>query len=349
MNKPAPNHLLVFSKNLSQKLLENCVPTESAQILASPRWNIRDERLAEIHIELPDSVLTNAKNLIPSFSSLVPGNYAYQFSLKAELLDGIETPEYHLSSIGKTEENLNDFFPTSSSGDVIGVEIDFFSIKKNKLKSALLTLKIVTSNIREFINYPYLLAIQESHTGYKSELDVNELSFKATSIEIPAISQMVQERVISKRICSPTNITMILQSFSLDSKLANVVALAYNVENDMYGVWPANIWAASRWGVLGYVASFSNWNSVALMLKRNIPIVASIKYKKGELTNAAIEETSGHLVTIRGLQDKWVLVNDPAAPSNETVKRKYRLDEFTEVWMKRGGIGYILFRGNQIC
>lgn len=349
MNKPTQNHLIVFSNNLSQKLLHNYVPTESVQILASPQWNIRDERLAEIHLELPDSVLTNAENLIPSFSSLVPGNYAYQFSLKAQLLDGIQTPEYHLSSIGRTEENLDYFFPTSSSGDVIGVEIDFFTIK-NQLKSAFLTLKVVTSNMREFINSPYLLSIQESHTGYKSELDVNKLNFKATSIEIPAISQMVQEPTISHRICSPTNIAMILQSFSLDSKLADIVTLAYNLENDMYGVWPANIWAASRWGVLGYVASFSSWKSVALMLERNIPIVASIKYKKGELTNAAVEETSGHLVTICGLQqDKWVLVNDPAAPSNDTVKRKYRLDELTEVWIKRGGIGYILFPSTQIC
>jgi len=38
-----------------------------------------------------------------------------------------------------------------------------------------------------------------------------------------------------------------------------------------------------------------------------------------------------------------VLVNDPAAPTAASVPRRYRADELGNVWLARGGVGYVLF------
>ncbi|MDN5313359.1 MAG: hypothetical protein PWQ68_2333, partial [Thermoanaerobacteraceae bacterium] len=59
--------------------------------------------------------------------------------------------------------------------------------------------------------------------------------------------------------------------------------------------------------------------------------------------NAPIEDTDGHLIVVRGFTTKngadHVIVNDPAAPTHETVRREYRVDQFLKAWK---GIVYIV-------
>ena len=56
-----------------------------------------------------------------------------------------------------------------------------------------------------------------------------------------------------------------------------------------------------------------------------------------------MDATTGHLIVLTGYEDGVVLVNDPAAPSAETVPRRYRRDQLTRAWLERRGIGYVLF------
>ena len=79
------------------------------------------------------------------------------------------------------------------------------------------------------------------------------------------------------------------------------------------------------------------------MSGRGLPIVASVRFGPGELTNAPLADTTGHLVVITGLDGDEVLVNDPAAPTVDSVARRYRRHEFARVWLDRSGVGYIFF------
>ncbi len=75
-----------------------------------------------------------------------------------------------------------------------------------------------------------------------------------------------------------------------------------------------------------------------------IPLVASVRFRAGELTGSPISATNGHLLVITGFTASGdVVVNDPAAPRNGTVVRTYRRGEFENAWVpKSGGLVYVV-------
>ena len=163
----------------------------------------------------------------------------------------------------------------------------------------------------------------------------------AVSLEVPARTQMTEAEDIRLRICSPTSVAMALEHLGCAVPTPVLAAAVFHAPTDRYGVWPAAIRAAATHGVPGYLLRFSDWESVAWCLGRGLPIVASVRYTAGELSGAAIPETTGHLIVITGLEGNEVLVNDPAAPTSAEVRRRYRRDELSRVWLERTGIGYV--------
>jgi hypothetical protein len=163
------------------------------------------------------------------------------------------------------------------------------------------------------------------------------------SIRVPPLSQIGEDPAIALRICSPTSVAMVLGYWGRTATAAAVAADAFHTATDQYGVWPAAIRAAAARGVAGYLLRFPDWPAAAWCLARGIPIIASIRYAAGELGGAPIDATTGHLVVLTGYEDGTVLVNDPAAPTRESVPRRYRRDELTRAWLERRGVGYVLF------
>jgi hypothetical protein len=164
-----------------------------------------------------------------------------------------------------------------------------------------------------------------------------------TAVSVPALSQVTEDPAIALRICSPTSVAMVLHYWGRPTTAAAVAVDVFHADTDRYGIWPAAIRAAAQRGVAGYLLRFPDWTSAAWCLGRGIPIIASIKYAAGELSGAPMDATTGHLIVLTGYEDGMVLVNDPAAPTAETVARRYRRDELTRAWLGRRGIGYVLF------
>lgn len=160
---------------------------------------------------------------------------------------------------------------------------------------------------------------------------------------VPPLSQMEEDAAIRHRVCSPTCVAMVLAYYGRRVAVADLAREMLQPELDLYGVWPAAIRAASRRGVGGYLLRFPDWPAAAWCLEHGMPVIASVRYGAGELTGAAVAETTGHLLVLTGYGGDDVYVNDPAAPRASEVARRYRLAELRRVWLTRSGIGYVLF------
>lgn len=168
-------------------------------------------------------------------------------------------------------------------------------------------------------------------------------TYPETSLAVPARSQMVEDPMIASRICGPTSLSMVLAALGTELPTARVAEAAYDAGAGIFGNWSFNASLASSLGHRARVDWYSSLAELAERLGRGLPVVASVSYRKGELTGAAIPATPGHLLVVRGMarrgEDWYVLVNDPAAEGPEGVPREYLAKQFKNAW---NGVVYII-------
>src|SRR3989442_6160953 len=137
---------------------------------------------------------------------------------------------------------------------------------------------------------------------------------------------------------------MVLAYWSARVEVASLAGEIFHPGLDRYGVWPAALRAAGRYGVAGYLLRFPDWPSAAWCLTQGLPVIASVRYGAGELAGAAVPETTGHLLVLTGYEGDAVLVNDPAAATAASVARRYRLGQLLRVSPARAGGGHVAAR-----
>ena len=88
---------------------------------------------------------------------------------------------------------------------------------------------------------------------------------------------------------------------------------------------------------------FRNWRSgLRALIALVTPVVALIRFRKGEVKGFLYESTAGHLIVIRGFKPNGdVIVNDPARreKGNGVV---YQASEMAKAWFDNGGVGYVI-------
>jgi hypothetical protein len=118
---------------------------------------------------------------------------------------------------------------------------------------------------------------------------------------------------------------------------------------DGTGNWPFNTaWAASLAGH-AFVTRLHDLREAERFIEVGIPLVASVAYRVGGLPGAPTHATDGHLVVIRGFTDTGdVVTNDPAAPTERSVRRTYDRAAFERAWLQgSGGTVYVIHRDDQ--
>ena len=136
---------------------------------------------------------------------------------------------------------------------------------------------------------------------------------------------------------------MVLAYRGVDVPTAEVARVCYDAEHALYGNWTRAIQGAFTLGVPGYLTRFGGWRDVERTLARGEPLVISIGVKKGQLTGAPYESTSGHLLVLRGFDKNGDgLVNDPAAVDAKRGRCTYKRSELETCWLARGGTAYVL-------
>ena len=159
--------------------------------------------------------------------------------------------------------------------------------------------------------------------------------------------------------CSPTSTSMVLSYYDAlpapkryqwvpDSDPAPWVDYAarstYDHSYDGTGNWPFNTAYAAPLAGKAFVTRLRSLAEAEKLVKAGIPVVASIAFGPGELDNAPISSSNGHLLVIVGFRDNGaVVVNDPAAATKAGVRRTYRRDQLEKIWLEAsGGMVYVI-------
>ena len=327
--------LILAGNQLGGSFPDQFVPPQCKPAkVASLQWASNSDGSVQYTIDLPLDLLGSGHQLIPCFSSCCRSNYTFLFTLEFRT----SAPSWSATSLSPVGDGRTAILQPAGQSAPVRSEIDFFRLEDG-LSEAHLVLQVWPDDEEEFLQAPALFSLDASQQSFGSEPTCD--ADRHVDIPVPPLTQMVDED-LGPRICSPTSVAMVLEHLGRRTDILAIARTAFLPDHDLYGIWPAAIYAASRHDALGYLLRFPNWEAARWLLGRGIPVVASIRYDRGELEDAAVPETAGHLVVVRGYTDEDVLVNDPAAPIDE-VFRRYRHAQFVQAWLGGSGVGYIIF------
>ncbi|HZO27314.1 MAG TPA: C39 family peptidase [Chloroflexota bacterium] len=173
------------------------------------------------------------------------------------------------------------------------------------------------------------------------------------TLDVPERSQMIYLNG-GPVWCSPTSTSMVMAYWSerlgepsLNRPVPEVAAAVYDVVYRGNGNWPFNTAYAGRDGLVAYVSRMSSMGQVERWIEAGVPVVASLAWSPGELRNAAVPSTDGHLLVIVGFTpDGDVVVNDPAADPRLglSVRRVYPRATMERLWLTHsGGTVYLIY------
>ena len=169
----------------------------------------------------------------------------------------------------------------------------------------------------------------------------------AVHLPVPARSQRVEHADLVDHICSPTSVGMVLQYYGVDLPTAQVAAGVFDHEAEIYGNWPFNVAFAGSLGLQGVVRHFATLGALERELQQGHPVIISIAFAAGELPEAPISDSAGHLLVVTGVTAAGDFeVNDPAAypQHGQAVERVYGREHLRGVFLGHGGIGYVIAR-----
>jgi hypothetical protein len=187
----------------------------------------------------------------------------------------------------------------------------------------------------------------------------------AKTLNVPAYSQMTHRGQYAQyggggeAWCSPTSLSMILGYYRALPTAANyawvkktyadpwvdhVARVTYDYGYRGTGNWAFNTAYAANLTGEAFVTRLVNLREAERFIAAGIPLAASISFAKGQLTGAPISATAGHLVVIVGFTANGnVVVNDPAAATNSSVRRVYDRGQFERAWLRKSsGTVYVV-------
>ncbi len=169
---------------------------------------------------------------------------------------------------------------------------------------------------------------------------------KPLQLKMPLHSQMMQQVNYAGDICSPVSLTMAFGALGLEADPIRTAEAVLDPGENIYGNWFLNTAHAGSRGLYSFLARLNSLEEARAFLAAGAPVIASVTFGPDELKNSPLKKTKGHLLVIAGFDAKGnVIVNDPAAPDEKTVRRVYDRAQFAAAWLKnKFGTAYILAR-----
>jgi hypothetical protein len=158
--------------------------------------------------------------------------------------------------------------------------------------------------------------------------------------------------------CSPTSMAMVLafwgrgptrkqyawvNSSHRNPQVDHAARMTYDHRYRGTGNWAFTTAYAGTRGLDAFVTRLRSLRAAERYIDARIPLVLSIAFGPGELKGAPISSSNGHLLVLRGFTKRGrPIVNDPAAPSNRSVRRVYSRAQLERAWItSTAGTAYV--------
>ena len=157
-------------------------------------------------------------------------------------------------------------------------------------------------------------------------------------LDVPRLSQYVGDP--GRGWCSPASLAMLLGANGVGIDVPVAAAGTFDQAYHGTGNWAFNVAYASRFGLRAFVAYLRDLTHARRFLADGVPLALSITWKEGELRDAPLPESDGHIVVLRGFDANGdAIVNDPA---HATIRVVYPRTQFQRAWLSHGGIAYVV-------
>ena len=233
------NSFLLFAQGLDEVALQRAVPPGIRPKQIEPlAWH--GDALS---IGLPPAVLEGALEILPCLSVVHGGAWGYQFAMECETKTG-DSSRAVLDPVGSFVGA-----EASATNEAVAAEIDLLRIH-TPLQAATLHLRVQGIAPKA----PTLLSVSVRRKGV---VPAPILASRDTALPVPSQSQMTLRPELASRVCSPTSVAMLLAYYGHSADIYDVIAEARHQPSGLYGVWPANIHAATPPGPLGLSIALS--------------------------------------------------------------------------------------------
>jgi hypothetical protein len=301
--------------------------------------------------------------VIPSWNAQTPPGSLVEVELQARSPDGFETGWY---ALGRWTFADDTFARTS----VPGQDDAFGSVATDTFRAAvgLVAYRLRLTFVAGSEGPPVVRLLGALASGAPQvarEVSAHGVA-AGLELEVPAFSQTVHDGEYPQyggggvAWCSPTSTAMVMAYWDLgpsatdlawidaapaDPCVVHAARFTFDAAYDGTGNWPFNTAYAASFGLDAFVTRLRSLAEAELFLAAGIPLVASIAAGPGELDGFRLPHgTAGHLVVIAGFTHEGdPIVNDPAAPSNDAVRRRYDRWQFERAWLEgSGGAVYVI-------
>ncbi|WP_275412154.1 C39 family peptidase [Sphaerisporangium rufum] len=298
-----------------------------------------------------------ATELVPSWTAAAPKGTWLRVELRARTVTGALTKWYDM---GRWAEGGEDIHRTSlpGQGDQDGdVAVDTFVAA---LPVTAYRLRITLYGQGAWVRTAGVMA---SAIPPGAVVPPGPPGKGAVELDVPAYSQKVHAGHHpewdggGESWCSPASVAMVLRYWGRGPGPAELSFVdpadpcpaVDHAARDMYdhsyqgtGNWPFAVAYAGRYGTTGFVTRLRSLAEAERLVRAGVPVITSQSFREPELPGAGYS-TRGHLMVLIGFTAGGdVIANDPAAPSDGTVKRVYPRRPFENVWLRGTGSGGIV-------
>ncbi len=283
--------------------------------------------------------------VLPSWNMNVQAESGVKFFIRSrDMKSGDWSPWLYIGSWGKTSPNDKQDIQFKHGK----IDIDFLVLKRPadayQMRAVFQSYDVdgaSNPSMRKFVMI-YSGAIEDESKRAELARPIKIEGNWARTLDVPFFTQADAPPALKPQICSPTSVTMVMQSLGDDGTMVDNALAIYDPEYSIFGNWGRAVAYAGQLGFDAYLDRIRTWDQVKAYIAQGQPLIASIRFESGTFPSNVMDSTKGHLVVIRGLtKDGDAVMNDSASKTRgEGII--YRSEELARAWIRHGGVAYII-------